>query len=124
VVQLAFEVEHQGRADYAWGAARMSDPRLESAVTTTGSLPASDAEIALAGDTAKRLGLQVGDELSIANFASFDEEPARWTVTLTGLLVDPAGFNFDSPVAIVTDSLATQMLEARGEPALPWRALV
>lgn len=124
VVQLAFEVEHQGRADYAWGAARMSDPRLESAVTTSGSLPASDAEIALAGDTAKRLGLQVGDELSIANFASFDEEPARWTVTLTGLLVDPAGFNFDSPVAIVTDSLATQMLEARGEPALPWRALV
>jgi len=126
VLATSFLVASEGRSDFAWGSTAATDPRLEPATLASGRLPAADDEIALAAASAKRLGVTVGEQLTIDSFAASngEETASGRAVTLVGTLVDPAGFNFDAPSAIVLEPLAREIAAGWGESVDSYRALV
>lgn len=122
VQRLSFVVANEGRSDYAWASVTASDERLEPATVESGRLPGSDGELALTASSAKRLGLAVGDVLTVSGFD--ESEGTARTATLVGTLVDPTGFNYDAPTAVVTEALATDLASAIGVDLYAERALV
>jgi len=137
VKSLSFIVTSGAHSDYAWATTAATDSRLEPATPTDGRLPASADEIAITAETAKRLGVRIGSDVVIESRAAdevvYDEngdpvldapEPLAITVTVVGTLVDPAGFNYDSPTAILVDELATEVAQSQGYTLDSYRALV
>ncbi len=122
VQRLSFVVANEGRSDYAWASVTASDERLEPATVESGRLPGSEGELALTASSAKRLGLAVGDVLTVSGFD--ESEGTARTATLVGTLVDPTGFNYDAPTAVVTEALATDLASAIGVDLYAERALV
>ncbi len=79
-----------------------------------GALPTAAGDAALAGDIARRLSLEVGDEVSITVFAGdpeADESDLRLTYTITGLLTPAPNIFAMAPDALITaDEFATPEL--------------
>lgn len=124
VQSISFLVGNEGRSDYAWGAVAASDPRLEPANVATGRLPSTPDEVAIAAASAKRLGVSLGEQVTLGDFAEEGTGGGSKSVTLVGTLVDPAGFNYDSPTAIVVSELADELMVGRDYGVVIDRALI
>ncbi len=135
VMGLSFIVTVGSHSDYVWAATAATDPRLEPATVSEGRLPASADEIAISADTAERIGARVGSEVVLDTREGSSDlgdesgevvasDPFTATVTVVGTLTDPAGFNYDSPTAILVEELATPLAEGQQLTLDSYRALV
>ncbi|WP_022919313.1 ABC transporter permease [Ruania albidiflava] len=101
------ELEHGTRSQYVGLGASASDERLRSETLTDGDLPTGTGQIAVAEDVAERLGLSVGDELTVVQEQWTDDPDAgpttqETTAQVVGLIASPTLYLFAPTEAVVT----------------------
>lgn len=68
-----------------------TDPGLSPLTVTQGTAPTSDDEVALPVEVAQRLGVDVGGTVTATDAYGDAEDQAGRTLTVTGIVEDPAG---------------------------------
>lgn len=116
IVKSGMLLDHAGRTEWALlGVRPLQDSMLVGAVES-GTAPASPDEIALTASTAKRLGADVGDRLTVTvTIWSWDDETGDAaptdqadTFTVTALLADATNFfNYTADGLITSEAMRT-----------------
>ena len=101
------QLEHGSRSQYVSLGASASDDRLRSETLTEGDLPTQTGQIAVAEGVAERLGLSLGDELTVVQEQWTDDPDAPPTTQETalqvvGLIASPTVYLFAPTEAVVS----------------------
>src|SRR5699024_10278601 len=101
------QLEHGSRSQYVGLGASASDDRLRSETLTEGDLPTQTGQIAVAEGVAERLGLSLGDELTVVQEQWADDPDAPPTTHETalqveGLIASPTVYLFAPTEAVVS----------------------
>lgn len=104
------------------------DDRLASVDLTDGVLPTAAGEIAVPGATAERLGVTLGDTVTIVS-QIWDDADSQTTRTqeeavVVGLLSDGSGFGFGMPSALASEADIAAWSEASGDTSYGQLTLV
>jgi len=112
MAQTGVELSNGSRSEFTIADATASDPSLERSDLADGSLPSSSDGVAVSEGTAQRLGVDIGDELSLtAEYRPADGDPQtkEFSLQVTGMLQDAAMQLYMPTGAVLSPQLFTQV---------------
>lgn len=113
MAQTGAELSNGSRSEFTVTGGLASDPSLQRVDFAAGSSPQDDHDVAISQGTAQRLGLSIGDEvtLSAQHWSPQTDQPETkdFQLRVTGLLTDQAMQLFMPTGAVVTPQLLQQI---------------
>lgn len=125
VLATYLELTHGGSTLYQATIASTTSPGLQPLTVAEGTLPTSDSEIALPEDTARLLGVAVGDTVTEVSYPSFQDEGAELTtidtpLTVTAIVDDPyRAYAAQGGAAVVGQGLFAERQWSDSDPQYP-----
>ena len=112
MAQTGVELSNGSRSEFTVADATASDPSLEHSDVADGSLPSSTDGVAVSEGTAQRLGVGLGDEITLtAEYWPADGDPQtkEFSLQVTGMLQDTAMQLYMPTGAVLSPQLFTQV---------------